>query len=128
LKDGRLQLTRPFFFTSSEKSMAFEPMAYFLSDASATLSRILKRRHRRHHSRTPELFWRKVESTCVSEAVAKKFTIFTTERCLLFLEELDDWLQAHSPGETNGKRKGRRVGLGLFSIYSDLEPPIPISN
>jgi hypothetical protein len=123
LKDGRLELTRPFFFTSSWKTMAFEPMAYFLSDASATLSRILRRQRR---SRSPELFWRKVESICMSEAVAKKFTIFARERCLLFLEELDDWLQAHSSPGTSQSSKGRRVGMGLFSIYSDLEPQIPI--
>jgi len=123
LKDGRLELVSPFFFTSSDKSMAFEPMAYFLSDASATLSRILKRQK---HSRSPELFWRKVDSICVSEAIARKFTIFSRERCLQFLEELDDWLEAHSSGAQYGKREGRRVGLGLFSIYSDFEPRNPI--
>ena len=118
LKDGRYRLTNPFFYTNSDKATAFEPIAFFLSDASATLSQILKRRER---TPEPERFWRKVESFYVSDAIAKKFAAFARERSFLFLEELDDWLEAHRIAPTDGVRKRRRVGLGLFSIYSDYE-------
>jgi hypothetical protein len=121
-KDGRYELVRPFFYTNSDKTTAFEPIAYFLSDASATLSQILKRQQ---HIRYPERFWRKVESIDVSEAIARKFAAFARERSLLFLEELDDWLEAHRAAATNGVRKRRRVGLGLFSIYSGPEVATP---
>ena len=119
---GRYALVRPFFFTSSQTTMAFEPMAYFLADASSTLGRILKRTRR---SRGAELFWRKVECTGLSEKAVKSFTAFARDRSLEFLEELDDWLEARRASET-GKRTSadfRRVGLGLFSIYSDVESP-----
>lgn len=122
LKDGKYELVRPFFYTNSDKTTAFEPIAYFLSDASATLSQILKRQQ---HSRYPERFWRKVESIDVSEAIARKFAIFARERSLLFLEELDDWLEAHRAVAVNGTRKRRRVGLGIFSIYSSPEVAAP---
>jgi hypothetical protein len=115
---GRYELVRPFFVVSSRTKMALEPASAFLTDASTTLSKIL-RRHR--NSRVPELFWRKVESTRISEADAEEFNAFASERSLLFLEELDDWLEAH--GKRLKKESGwsRRVGLGIFLIYSDPE-------
>jgi hypothetical protein len=44
---------------------------------------------------------------------------FAKERSMLFLEEMDDWLQAHASAKAHGSKKRLRVGLGLFSIYSD---------
>jgi Family of unknown function (DUF6502) len=118
LKDGKYSLVKPFFYTNSDKTTAFEPIAYFLSDASATLSQILKRQRRSLH---PERFWRKVESIYVSESIARQFAAFARDRSFLFLEELDDWLEAHRDAPTTRTRRRRRVGLGLFSIYSDDE-------
>ena len=118
LKDGRYSLVNPFFYTNSDRATAFEPIAFFLSDASATLSQILKRQERVPQ---PERFWRKVESFYVSDAIARKFAAFARERSLLFLEELDDWLEAHRDASTRKVSRRRRVGLGLFSIYSDYE-------
>jgi Family of unknown function (DUF6502) len=122
LKDGRYSLVNPFFYTNSVNVTAFEPIAFFLSDASSTLSQILRRRNR---SPKPERFWRKVETFHVSEAVAKRFLAFARDRSFLFLEELDDWLQAHRDIATSNVRKRRRIGLGLFSIYSDYESTSP---
>jgi hypothetical protein len=118
LKDGKYSLVKPFFYANSDKTAAFEPIAYFLSDASSTLSEILKRQRR---TLQPERFWRKVESIYVSESIARNFAAFARERSFLFLEELDDWLEAHREVPTTRARKRRRVGLGLFSIYSDDE-------
>jgi hypothetical protein len=117
-KEGKYELIRPFFYTSSPNTMAYEPVAYFLSDASSTLSRILKRSKR---WRGPDLFWQKTENVRISEATAKRFTAFAKERSLLFLDELDDWLEAHSERKKSGSHQQRRVGLGIFSIYSDRE-------
>lgn len=117
-RQGTYELVRFFFFASNQTKMAFEPVAFFLSDASSTLTRILRRRR---DSRTPELFWRKVESASISNADADKFNAFARERSMLFLEELDDWLQAHARDFKRDRGKTRRVGLGLFSIYSDPE-------
>ena len=123
-KAGKYRLIRPLFFTSTTKTMAFEPMAYFLSDASATLGRILRRTHR---TRGPELFWRKVECAGLSAPNALRFVAFVRERGQEFLEEVDDWLEARSDkGKTKrSSQKLRRVGLGLFSIdsKSDLARP-----
>jgi hypothetical protein len=122
-RTGRYRLVRPLFFTSTSKIMAFEPMAYFLSDASSTLGQILKRTSR---SRGPELFWRKVESAGLSPANARQFVAFVRERGQEFLEELDDWLESRVVKQKSKTRRGlRRVGIGMFSIDSsaDLAPP-----
>lgn len=115
LSDGRIQLVSPLFRASAGSKMAFEPIAYFLNDATSTLTYTLKNASR---SAKPDLFWRTVESIQLSKANAKKFTEFAKERSLLFLEEMDDWLQAHATAKSRGSKKQLRVGLGLFSIYS----------
>ena len=120
VKGARYALARQFFFTSTHETMAFEPMAYFLADASATLGRILNRAKR---SRAPELFWRKVECTELSERAVKSFMAFARDKSLDFLEHLDDWLVARQGVENRRRRSKsfRRVGLGLFTIQSDAE-------
>jgi hypothetical protein len=117
---GTYKLVSPFFLTSSAKSMAFEPMAYFLSDASHTLGRILKRKEQ---SRDADIFWRKAENSDLSEAEARKFLAYSKERSLAFANEIDDWLEAHRRQRipTRGNHKRRRVGLGVFSIFSRPE-------
>lgn len=117
-RNGTYKLTRSFFYTSARKTMAYEPVAYFLSDASATLTRILRRSR---DWRGPDLFWQKAERGWISDATAKRFTAYAKERCLVFLDEMDDWLEAHSLPAPSGRRQSRRVGLGIFSIYSDRE-------
>jgi hypothetical protein len=121
--NGRYKLVSPFFRAYSEKSLAFEPMANFLSDASDTLGRILRRKER---SRTAELFWRTAETSNLSEAGAKLFFSFSKERTLAFVNEIDEWLAAYSARTTSSSRKRknhRRVGLGVFSIFSEVERP-----
>jgi hypothetical protein len=117
---GKYKLISPFFLTCSTKSLAFEPMAYFLSDASDTLGRILKRRER---SRNADIFWRKAEHSDLSEDAAKQFLAFSKERTLAFVNEIDEWLEAHRRRRIGPSRSGtcRRVGLGVFSIFSRRE-------
>jgi hypothetical protein len=51
------------------------------------------------------------------------FTQFVASRSLEFLEELDDWLETHrcAPRRKRSAHHSRRVGIGLFSIYSNPE-------
>lgn len=115
LRDGRVQLVSPLFRASAGSKIAFEPIAHFLSDASSTLTYLLKNGSA---AADPDLFWRTVESIHVSRANAGKFMEFAKERSLLFLDELEDWLQAHGRVKPRSAKKQLRVGLGLFSIYT----------
>jgi len=87
IRGGRYTLVRPYFLSSTRHSMAFEPVAVFLSDASTTLGRMLRRTK---VSRGPEPFWRKVETAGLSDTAAAEFSEFVRHRSLDFLEELDD--------------------------------------
>jgi hypothetical protein len=115
LRNGRLQLVSPFFCATAGSNVAFEPVAYFLRDAASALTHVLKNSNTRT---LPHHFWRMVENANISRSNARKFCEFARERSLIFLEEMDDWLQAHSHGKPSNERARSRVGLGLFSIYS----------
>lgn len=115
LSNGRIQLVSSLFRASAGPRMAFEPIACFLNDASSTLTHTLKDTRA---SAGPDLFWRTVESAQISKANAKRFVEFARQRSLLFLFEMDDWLQAHASMKIHSSKKKTRVGLGLFSIYS----------
>jgi hypothetical protein len=117
-RQGNYELMRPFFYTSNSQSMAFEPIVNFLSDVTSNLSKILKRPE---SWKGPDLFWTKTENACISEATAKRFAAFAKERGFVFLDELDDWLDANSDRRKASRKPRRRVGLGIFSIYSDPE-------
>lgn len=116
LTDGRIQLVSPLFRASAGSRIAFEPIARFLNDATSTLTHTLMRVSA---STNPDLFWRTVENIHVSRADTAKFMEFAKERSLLFLEELDDWLSAHGTSRTRSSKRPLRVGLGVFSIYSN---------
>jgi hypothetical protein len=116
LSNGTFKLVSPFFRASAGSKVAFEPIAYFLDDAASALTHLLKNSGRRTKSNH---FWRKVESARISRTNARKFVGFAMDRSLLFFEEMDDWLQAHSDVPIHSSNsKQVRVGLGLFSIYS----------
>jgi hypothetical protein len=117
-RQGTYELVRPFFYSSNAESIAYEPVVNFLSDVTSNLSKILKRSER---WRGPDLFWTKTENARISEATAKRFTAYAKERGLVFLDELDDWLEANGDQTKAGHEPRRRVGLGIFSIYSDHE-------
>jgi hypothetical protein len=120
------KLIRPLFFSGTDRTLAFEPIAYFLSDASLTLGHILRRTRR---TRTPELFWRTVECTGLSAKSAREFVAFANERGQEFLEEVDEWLESRARREVRShpRKRRRRIGLGLFSIDSmnDLSHSTP---
>jgi hypothetical protein len=118
--NGKYKLISPFFLTCSSKSLAFEPMAYFLSDASDTLGHILTRKQ---ESNIPDIFWRKAENQNLTAAAAKEFLAFSRDRTLAFVNEMDEWLEAHQRMHpiSSKRRKCRRVGIGVFSIFSHPE-------
>jgi hypothetical protein len=117
-RQGMYELVRPFFYTSSSESIAYEPVVNFFSDVTSNLSKVLKRTER---WKGPDLFWMKAENACISEATAKRFTAYARERGWVFIDELDDWLEANSDRKKVSRQPRRRVGLGIFSIYSDHE-------
>jgi hypothetical protein len=122
LANGKYRLLSPLFSITSPRAFAFEPMASFLFDVTSTFDRIVRRSS---GSREPRLFWRKVETTAVPQHLVREFMEFVSHRSLTFLEEIDDWLEAHAAKRSPHEVR-RRVGLGLFSVYSDREGGTPL--
>ena len=108
----RLKLLKKFFHVSSDSAMAFEPHFEFLEHASVTVSSLLSRHKKK--GADAENFWRTVEEIDLPEEHFDAYLAFIRHRSLLFLQEIDEWLRAHSP-----KRRGAsprvRAGLGLFT-------------
>jgi hypothetical protein len=116
--NGRFLLVRSFLGAATRRTVAFEPSASFLSHANDALSRSLAGNQRK---RGP--FWYRVEGFCASSTVERHFRSFARDRGLLFLEELDDWLEAHNARSStrSSNRRRRRVGVGLFSFQSNID-------
>jgi hypothetical protein len=115
----KYKLVNHYFMTTTPDDAAFEPIAFLLSDMSTMTRHLL--RQKKDPRRDPRHFWQKAESTELSEAAAKKFFWYARKRGMIFLEELDDWLEAHKGSGMRKRQKRRRVGMTLFSVYSDSE-------
>jgi Family of unknown function (DUF6502) len=112
LPDSSVKLVRPFFHVRSSGCLAFEPSARFLSDASATVRSLLGKKQA--SATLPQLFWRTADTTSLPASAIPAYIEFARSRSLMFLQEIDDWLQ--SQVKEGKPKRGRRVGLGLFSI------------
>jgi len=117
-RTGKYQLIRRFFVSNTPASIAFEPIAKFVADVSTTARHLLRRKKDQGGL---SHFWKRAETTELSDALARKFSSFAKERSQTFLEELDDWLDAHKSESRRKHKKRRRVGVGIFSVYSDPE-------
>jgi hypothetical protein len=116
---GGYRLVRPVLGVATNRTVAFEPTANFLSHANYALSRSLTIKQRKR----PGPFWYRVEGFCRNAATERRFRGFARDRGLLFLEELDDWLEAHNSRDPSpaSSRTRRRVGVGLFSFRSKVD-------
>jgi len=117
-REGKYELIRRFFVSNTPGTIAFEPIAKFVADVSTTARHLLSRKKDQGGL---SHFWKRVETTELSDALARRFSAFAKERSQTFLEELDDWLDAHKSESRRKHKKRRRVGVGVFSVYSDPE-------
>ncbi len=111
----KLRLLRPFFHVRSTNGLAYEPSAHFLADASATVHQLLKSSALKNEA--PQLFWRTAYTSDLPVGMTSAYIEFARKQSLLFLQQIDDWLQAHAKPRL-ASAKTRRVGVGLFSICS----------
>lgn len=115
-KDGKLKLLKDFLHVTSNKKLAYEPHFSFLSQACDTTGSLLKRKQLKKEIRN---FWRTAEVVDLPRSDLPEFLTFARERSLTFLQELDEWLRAHSRSKKKSMRK-TRAGLGLFSFHDSI--------
>jgi len=119
LKNSRYRLLKPFFHVHNKSAVAFEPSARFLADASATVNCLIRPDSK---NEMPRLFWRVADSQSLPRENVQPYLDFARRRSLVFLQEIDDWLQTHGKEMKTGSSLGR-AGLGVFSICSIPRDP-----
>jgi len=112
MSGDRLKLLKSFLHVSSDSSIAFEPHFAFLANASSTVGALLGKRKSTRSGDSN--FWRTVEELELPEEHLAAYLTFIRHRSLLFLQEVDEWLGAHSSAGKSGSRR-IRAGLGLFT-------------
>lgn len=112
LRNGRFRLLTPFFHVNNKSALAFEPSARFIADASSTVNRLV---HPGSKRSTPKLFWRAAGIRDLPKECIDSYLDFARRRSLVFLQEIDDWLQSHGDLPTTSSKRVR-AGLGVFSI------------
>ena len=97
--------------------LPFEPNFQLLVDATAVATRNLARKKKR-----PQLFFFSVERRDVPQKYVAEFIEYAHQKALLFTDEINDWLEAHSnpsPKSTTKRAKLMRLGMALLPICSD---------
>lgn len=97
--------------------LPFEPNFQFLVDAAraSTWGSAVA-------PKLPRLFWQNVASSNVPTRHTADFLNFARDRGLMFMHEINDWLEAHErsppPNAKIGKalKATRRLGVGLFGV------------
>lgn len=112
-KSGKLKLLKKFLHVTSSKTLAYEPHFSFLSQACDTTGSLLRKKQPEKALRN---FWRTAEVVDLPATDLPEFLRFAKERSLTFLQELDEWLRAHSQAKKKGI-SSVRAGLGLFSFH-----------
>jgi hypothetical protein len=96
--------------------LPFEPNAQFIVDAISSATRGMG-----NGQASKDLFWLNAEHNHIPQVHAKEFLNFVQSRGIVFLHEINDWLDQHGAtrGERSTKRRAlRRLGIGLFPICS----------
>ncbi len=117
ISPNRYRLVRRSINFAMPNYLPFEPNLQFLIDATraSTWGSAVA-------PKLPRLFWQNVASSNVPSRYTADFLRFASDRGLMFMHEINDWLEAHEksppPKATIGKAlKGtRRLGVGLFGV------------
>jgi hypothetical protein len=114
---GTYTLVKRYMNYTVPGTLPYEPNMEFLVDAVAASTRGLG-------SRRDEgsMFWLRAQNTALPKKHVPEFLAYARQRSLVFLQEVDDWLEQHATSRTDGVRNPRvlrRVGIGLFPFCTE---------
>jgi Family of unknown function (DUF6502) len=117
ISPNRYRLVRRSINFAIPTYVPFEPNLEFLVDATraSTWGSTVA-------PKLPRLFWQNVASSSVPSRHTAAFLNFARDRGLMFMHEINDWLEAHEQLPlSNAKNKKavkgtRRLGVGLFGV------------
>jgi hypothetical protein len=114
---GTYALVKRYMNYTVPGTLPYEPNMEFLVDAVAASTRGLG-------SRRDEgsLFWLRAQNESLPKRHVSEFLAYARQRSLVFLQEVDDWLEQHSTTGVEKRRNEkllRRVGVGLFPFCAE---------
>jgi hypothetical protein len=110
-KDGKFRLLRRSLNYKIPNQLPFEPNYEFLVDAARSCTRGIG-----SDAKSPEVFWQRADSLKLTTSQTKAFLEFAETRGMLFMHEINDWLDQHGTKAPLVRRGGFKVGVGLFGI------------
>jgi hypothetical protein len=116
-KSGRLRLRSKVFMCTTPAGgvVAFEPHLQFLIDAARVIEDQLQIPVARN--RGPKRYWRTVDNLWVPSEHAEEFLAFSKRVAMVFMEEIEDWLDQHEIESRDRRtKKLSRLGVGLYAI------------
>ena len=114
---GRYRLVKRYMNYKAPGLLPFEPNVQFISDAISSATRGLGNR-----KASKELFWLNAEHSYIPAVMTKQFLRYVHSRGIVFLHEVNDWLDQYAerePTESADRKRLRRIGVGLFPFCSN---------
>jgi len=114
---GTYSLVKRYMNYTIPGTLPYEPNLEFLVDAVAAATRGLGKKR----LESP-LFWLRAQNETLSKRHVASFMAYVRQRGLVFLQEVDDWLEQHAETRSTtqiSSRRLKRVGVGLFPICGD---------
>lgn len=117
ISSNRYRLVRRSINFAIPHCLPFEPNFQFLVDAAraSTWGSTIA-------PKLPRLFWQNVASSNIPRRLTTDFLNFARDRGLMFMHEINDWLEAHEKSPPLNAKNGiapkgtRRLGVGLYGV------------
>ncbi len=113
---GTYRLVRRYTYYTIPEALPYEPNVEFLIDAVAAATRGLGGKQKQ------SLFWLRAQNGDLPKRHIADFLAYVRQRGLVFLQEVDDWLEQHAEARSTSmstSKKFGRLGIGLFPICAD---------
>lgn len=114
---GTYNLVKRYMNYTTSETLLYEPNLEFLIDAVAVTARGLGKK-----KPSRPLFWLSSQYPALPRRHVAAFLAYIRQRGVVFLHEVDDWLEQHADAQAASKsvsNKFSRVGIGLFPICAD---------
>ena len=114
---GTYTLVKRYMNYTVPGTLPYEPNMEFLVDAVAASTRGLGLRRDEG-----SMFWLRAQNEALPRKHVPEFLQYTRQRSLVFLQEVDDWLEQHASQKPPTSRQSqlmRQVGIGLFPFCAE---------
>lgn len=114
-KKGEFRLLRRSLNFKISNYLPFEPNYEFMVDAARACTRGIG-----VSGRSAEVFWQRADTLRLSPDRVEDFLEFAETKGMLFMHEVNDWLDQHAGAKTSARKRPLKVGVGYFGICRSI--------